>query len=212
MAPEAMLALEEQKYNQNHDPENGQFTFSMGHGAAGNGAKPVRRGIMKPVKQPTPSATPSPRVRRARHPGFSENIIAAAKDSHRRTGIPASITLAQFALESGYGKHMPRGSNNPFGIKAKPGEPFVLADTWEQDRSGRKFVIKAKFRKYNSVSEAFTDHARLLNQPVYAHARRAGSSDEFADRLTGVYATDRKYGEKLKAVIRHNDLDSLNTR
>jgi flagellum-specific peptidoglycan hydrolase FlgJ len=88
----------------------------------------------KPGQAPNPHSV-------IRHPGFTNDVIAAAQASQRNTGIPAAITLAQYALESGYGRHMPTGSNNPFGIKAKPGEPFVEQDTWEQDRSGRKFLL-----------------------------------------------------------------------
>ena len=45
-------------------------------------------------------------------------VIRAAQASQTRWGIPASVTLAQWALESAWGSRMPPGSNNPFGIKA----------------------------------------------------------------------------------------------
>ena len=62
------------------------------------------------------------------------DIIAAAREAQRKWKIPASISLAQWALESGWGRHMPPGSNNPFGMKARPGDPFVTVRTREQDR------------------------------------------------------------------------------
>ena len=45
-------------------------------------------------------------------------IIEAAKASRKRWGIPPSITLAQWIVESAWGAAMPPDSNNPFGIKA----------------------------------------------------------------------------------------------
>jgi len=59
------------------------------------------------------------------------DIIAAAQSSQQKWGIPASVTIAQWALESGWGKYMPPDSNNPFGIKAVDQEPFVSASTQE---------------------------------------------------------------------------------
>src|SRR5215475_11725970 len=67
------------------------------------------------------------------HPGspVPEDVIAAAQASHDKWKIPASVTLAQWALESGWGRKMPLGSNNPFGIKAASGQAFVEAITRE---------------------------------------------------------------------------------
>ena len=42
----------------------------------------------------------------------------AAVASRRKWTVPASITIAQWAVESAWGASMPPGSNNPFGIKA----------------------------------------------------------------------------------------------
>ena len=186
----------------------------MGHGSAGSATAPTphsnspqQRGS-RPFVPARPTATPSHSTVR-RHPGFTDAVIAAAQASQRQTGIPASITLAQFGFESGYGRSMPPGSNNPFGIKAKPGEPFVLAHTLEEV-GGRKIPTIAKFKIYKSLAEAFTDHARVLQSPIYDHARSARTSAEFTDRLTHVYASDSRYGSVLKSIIRHNNLDELN--
>ncbi|MBW8753428.1 MAG: glucosaminidase domain-containing protein [Sphingomonadales bacterium] len=123
--------------------------------------------------------------------------------------MPTSVTLAQFGLESAWGRRMPPGGNNPFGIKARPGEPFVKVDTWEQDRQGRTYRIEAKFRVYASLEEAFEAHAQLLQRSAYATARAARTADDYADALTGVYATDRQYGAKLKTLIRQHGLNAF---
>ena len=139
--------------------------------------------------------------------GFPAEVIAAAQTAQARTKIPAAITLAQWAIESGYGKHMPAGSNNPFGIKAAAGQPYVEARTREVV-GGRTIYIDARFRKFASLDDAFKKHGELLatGRP-YAHARTLiADPDKFADALTGVYATDPNYGTLLKSVMRSADL------
>ena len=50
---------------------------------------------------------------------FFEKYAAAAIEEQKRYGIPASVTLAQMAVESGYGEsNLARQDNNYFGIKA----------------------------------------------------------------------------------------------
>ena len=43
------------------------------------------------------------------------NIIAAAQAAQTQYRVPASVSVAQWAFESGWGAHAP--GNNPFGIK-----------------------------------------------------------------------------------------------
>ena len=113
------------------------------------------------------------------------DIIAAACEAQRKWKIPASISLAQWALESGWGRHMPPGSNNPFGMKARAGDPFVTVRTREQDRDGHDYFIEAAFRKFGSIAEAFDAHGGLLNKPVYARARAARALFRGARRNRG---------------------------
>lgn len=140
--------------------------------------------------------------------GITRDVIAAAQRAEQNFGIPAAISLAQYGLESGYGRHMPAGSNNPFGIKARPGDPFVWARTKEQDAAGHVYSTMAKFRQFASLDEAFEEHAKLLTGRRYAKARNAlPSVDRFADALTGVYATDHEYGAKLRKIIHGEGLE-----
>jgi hypothetical protein len=138
---------------------------------------------------------------------FPADVIAAAKASQKTWKIPAAITLAQWALESNWGKAMPAGSNNPFGIKAAAGEPYVEAHTREVIH-GKSIRIVAKFRKFASLNDAFDQHGRLLATGApYAHARTlVGDPDAFADALTGVYATDPNYGAALKKIMKAHNL------
>ena len=74
-----------------------------------------------------------------------KDIIAAAQASQTKWSVPASISIAQWAIESGYGAHMPPASNNPFGIKARPGQPSVEAMTAEYI-GGRTIHLMQPFR------------------------------------------------------------------
>jgi flagellum-specific peptidoglycan hydrolase FlgJ len=138
---------------------------------------------------------------------FPKAVIDAAIASNKKWHVPASVALAQWALESNYGKAMPAGSNNPFGIKAVAGQAFVLATTKEFVKG--KFVsVEAKFRKFVSITDAFDLHGQLLGTaPAYAKARMfSRDANGFADALTGVYATDPHYGSKLKTIMKQNNL------
>jgi flagellum-specific peptidoglycan hydrolase FlgJ len=138
----------------------------------------------------------------------SSEIVKAARAAQAKYKVPASISLAQWALESGWGNHMPAGSNNPFGIKALPGQPHVTVPTREVDKYGRSITINAGFRKFESVAEAFDLHARLLaTAPIYQPARDALPDPfAFADELTGRYATDPHYGSLLGSIMRGSNL------
>ncbi|USJ27581.1 glucosaminidase domain-containing protein [Ensifer adhaerens] len=142
---------------------------------------------------------------------FSLEVIKAAQASQRRWGVPASVSLAQWALESAYGSRMPPGSNNPFGIKAVSGQPSVKALTTEVI-GGNRVKVKAAFRVFESLEQAFDRHGKLLGTAKpYANARKfLGDPDRFADALTGVYATDPQYGQLLRSIMRKNSLYQFN--
>lgn len=136
-----------------------------------------------------------------------DHIVAAAQDAERACGVPACISIAQWILESDRGAHTPPGSNNPFGIKAATGQPFVLARTHEV-QNGKLITIDARFRQFPSVADAFAEHGRLLasHAPYQKAMQAAADPDLFADRLTGVYATDPNYGTALKQIMRGSNL------
>ena len=131
-------------------------------------------------------------------------VINAATASRLHWNVPASVTLAQWVVESAWGAAMPPSSNNPFGIKAAGDQPAVESPTREVV-DGNSVTVTARFRKFASLAEAFDLHGKLLaTATVYKTAMaQAQDPDAFADALTGVYATDPQYGFTLKWVI-HN--------
>jgi Mannosyl-glycoprotein endo-beta-N-acetylglucosaminidase len=135
------------------------------------------------------------------------DVADAAIASRLRWTVPASVTVAQWAVESAWGASMPPGSNNPFGIKAVGDQPAVESPTREVI-DGESVTVNARFRLFASLDQAFDEHGRLLaTTPPYRNAMRQVANPEgFADALTGVYATDPNYGFTLKWVMENYGL------
>ena len=143
---------------------------------------------------------------------FPDSIIKAAQcaqahwttyeDGKVESTVFSSVTLAQWALESSYGRFMPQGSNNPFGIKAIDGEAFVVS--WTQEFVEGKYVkVPQRFAWYASLDQAFDAHAKLLaTSHYYVKAQHDNNAEQYAQDLTGIYATDPNYGNKLIAIMR----------
>jgi hypothetical protein len=134
-------------------------------------------------------------------------VADAAVASRKRWTVPASITVAQWAVESAWGAAMPPGSNNPFGIKAVGDQPAVESPTREVI-NGESVTVTARFRTFDTLAQAFDEHGRLLaTAPVYKEAmKQVNNPEAFADALTGVYATDPNYGFTLKWVMQNYGL------
>ncbi len=129
--------------------------------------------------------------------------------SGRASGLPPSVTLAQAALESGWGRStLARRYNNLFGMKAgRTGAPSVLLETVE----GEGWPATARFRRYEHPAESVADHAALIaSSPAYAAAReQAGDWRAYLAALAPTYATDPAYAYNLSALIRRYDLERL---
>lgn len=135
--------------------------------------------------------------------GFTYEIIAAAQEANRKRYIPASVTLAQWALHSAFGRLTPPGSNNPFGIKAADATDSVVART-RQHIDGKSTYVLAHFRQFASIAEAIDNHVKSLAEDAqYARARTAlPDPNKFADALTEVYSDIPGYGASLQQIIR----------
>jgi hypothetical protein len=163
--------------------------------------------------RPLVTAQPAPTPRYGHVGIFPQEVIDAAVVSFVRWNVPASITLAQWVVESAWGAAMPPGSNNPFGIKATASQDAVESQTREVV-NGESVYIAAPFRKFDSLTQAFDAHGKLLAtaSPYRKAMQLTDNPEAFADALTGVYATDPQYGYTLKWVINNYGLrqyDSL---
>jgi flagellar protein FlgJ len=134
-------------------------------------------------------------------------LAQAAQACQRKTGIPASITLAQAALESSWGARAI--GNNLFGIKADKSwtGPTVSFKTTEH-LSGQDVKLVDRFRAYPSWLDSMVDHALfLLKNPRYAGCFRETTGTGWAQALQAAgYATDPDYAKKLQSIIRDRNL------
>ncbi len=140
---------------------------------------------------------------------FVAALAPYAQAAARQLGVSVRSVLAQAALETGWGKRMPRGANggasfNLFGIKA--GSSWdgrkVSVPTLEYE-NGVAVRKRAQFRAYDSPAQSFKDYANLLgNDPRYAGVRGHGDDVRgFAQALVrGGYATDPSYAAKVAAI------------
>lgn len=138
---------------------------------------------------------------------FLGMLAGAAQDCMRKTGIPASITLAQAALESGWGSRAP--GHNLFGIKADRSWAGATVDIPTHEVvHGQSVAVTDKFRAYDSYAESMVDHARfLLSNPRYAPCFKEETGLGWASALQKAgYATDPDYAAKLQATIRARNL------
>ncbi len=135
---------------------------------------------------------------------YIERFKGAAIEEMERTGIPASITLAQGMLESGNGNsRLARKANNHFGIKCHSGwnGPSIRKDDDAKNEC---------FRKYKSPWKSYRDHSDfLVNRSRYAFLFDLKSNDYkgWAKGLKKAgYATNPKYPKLLINLIERNKL------
>ncbi|PSR01446.1 MAG: hypothetical protein BRD50_08765, partial [Bacteroidetes bacterium SW_11_45_7] len=135
--------------------------------------------------------------------GYIEKYRNIAVQEMRRTGIPASITLAQGILESGYGRsRLAREANNHFGIKCH--------DDWDGP-SVRKDDDKKNecFRKYNIPERSYIDHSKFLtSRPRYSFLfeyKKTAYKKWARGLMKAGYATNPNYaGELIKLIDKYN--------
>lgn len=122
-----------------------------------------------------------------------------AIEEMQRTGVPASITLAQGIHESGAGLgKLVLASNNHFGIKCKSN---WNGESVKHDDDAKKEC----FRKYPSAEDSYKDHSDFLkNSPRYASLFALDPADyeAWANGLKKAgYATNPQYPQVLIKLI-----------
>ncbi len=122
----------------------------------------------------------------------------------QRTGVPASITLAQGILETQAGSSdLVKSSNNHFGIKCK--------NTWIGDKVYHDDDERGEcFRAYSNAEDSYRDHSDFLkNSPRYAFLFKIDPADYrgWAKGLKKAgYATNPKYPQLLMKYVEDYDL------
>lgn len=139
---------------------------------------------------------------------FIEAILPGARTTQRTAGIPVSFTIAQAALESGWGSRV-RG-NNLFGIKADKSWAGDTVDIPTHEViHGERVAVTAKFRSYGNWADCLQDRAKFFVQnPRYAKCFREKTGVNWARAVAVAgYATDPGYADTLIAIIRGRRLE-----
>lgn len=140
---------------------------------------------------------------------YIKRYKAIAISEMNKSGIPASITLAQGLLESGNGNgSLARQANNHFGIKCTSdwtGETILKDDDKKDDC----------FRVYQTPEESFRDHTEFLKRKRYAFLFELDRNDyqawAFGLKQAG-YATNPRYPELLISLIQRYELYQYDKR
>ena len=149
-----------------------------------------------------------------------KNVGSLFTADMKKNGILASVSMAQFILESGYGQtDLAQGANNCFGMKKSlsgntwggstwDGVSIYTKKTQEDDGKGNLYTITADFRKYPCVEDSVADHsAYLLGAKNGSKLRYVGLRGETDYKKAiqiikdGGYATDTKYVSKICSII-----------
>jgi flagellar protein FlgJ len=148
---------------------------------------------------------------------FVQQIRPLAEQAAQRLGVAPEAVIAQAALETGWGRHMPvdaQGNGlNFFGIKA--------GSSWQGDQlsamtrevtQGQAQNMVQNFRSYDTAAAGVNDYVSLVGgSPRYSAALNTGNDVRaFATALKeGGYATDPDYVNKLVATA-HSVRQHLN--
>lgn len=168
--------------------------------------------------QPSPVSTHTPNLDQsvetayaASVPDSPEAFVAElwphAQRAAAELGVSPKALLAQAALETGWGRHMPKrvdgsSGNNLFGVKQGGWSGETLAANTHEYVGGRRVEQRDEFRAYSSAAESFNDYVAMLkSSPRYANALGKSSPQAFASALQQAgYATDPRYAAKITAI------------
>lgn len=133
---------------------------------------------------------------------YIENYKELAIVEMYRSGIPASIILAQGMHESGMGQsRLAVEANNHFGIKCKKewtGGTFRHKD---DDYDSKGNLLKSCFRSYESALDSYIDHSNFLMERSYYKDLFKYDRTDYINWAIGLkksgYATDPNYAEKI---------------
>jgi peptidoglycan hydrolase FlgJ len=174
-------------------------------------------GASKPAapKSASTGAATAPPVAAQTPAQFVNQVMPTIRRAAASLGVNPMGLLAQAALETGWGRRMPRtadgsSSLNMFGIKAGGEWTGVraTADTVEFNH-GVATPRRTVFRAYGSIEDSVSDFVNLLrNSPRYRDAIAAGGDVQaYIDGIgKSGYASDPEYANKLNQIINSGTL------
>ncbi|MBQ9275729.1 MAG: glucosaminidase domain-containing protein [Succinivibrio sp.] len=136
---------------------------------------------------------------------FVDKMMPYAVKAAEGLGFNPLVIVAQAALETGWGEHVPSG-NNYFGIKAGgswQGESEALSSP--EFENGQFVNEVSRFRKYKDVLSSMKDYIDFIKgNPRYHKAvDKSFDPDTYFEEIAKAgYATDPHYADKLKNISR----------
>jgi len=111
-----------------------------------------------------------------------------------------SIAIAQASIETGYGRYN-KLQNNIFGIKGHGIRVYT-----HEVYKGKWYKVRANFQYFPTLMDAFERHSQILER----YGARGYNYEHWIDRIRACgYATDPRYGHKVKFVIEKYGLKHL---
>jgi len=141
---------------------------------------------------------------------FIAQLTIPAQALSKTSKIPASVIIAQAALESGWSLNAP--GFNLFGIKAN--KSWVGATVMEHTHeviNGVSTPVVAAFRAYKTWLGSLQDHANfLLVNPRYKPCFATTNAMDFCKQLQACgYSTSPTYAQMLITLITQHSLTAL---
>lgn len=181
----------------------------------GLGCKIYEEPKPQPKPQPQPVAPTTGTQATSLASLTNEQIIAKVGPlftaDQKKTGVLASVSMAQFLVESAYGKsELAQNANNCFGMKQNLSGNTWAGSKWDgksiyekitkEFTEGEYIELKRPFRKYACIEDSIEDHsAYLLGAKNGANLRYAGLKGETNYKVAaqliknGGYATSPTY-------------------
>lgn len=138
---------------------------------------------------------------------FISRIVPFAVADMQRSHIAASLTIAQAALESGWGNSgLTVKANNLFGIKGSGPAGSIAIRTTEY-LNGKPVLVTAAFRAYHDWGESVADHSAVLiggvswNRGLYSRVIGVNGQTAAREIAAAGYATDPNYAAKLIRIM-----------
>ena len=118
---------------------------------------------------------------------FFSSMLPYAQAAAQKTNIPYEVILAQWALESNYGKSdLAARANNFAGIK------------WNRSAD----YVSGAYAGYFSVSSFANDYSRVMGLSYYDKVRNAVSIEDTIKALgNSPYAEDKNYASKIRDIV-----------
>jgi LysM repeat protein len=143
---------------------------------------------------------------------YIKSYLNIAVNEMERTGMPASVIIAQGMLESAFGQsELAQNSKNHFGIKCAQGwsgESYYK--NTREFRDGRARTERHCFRSYETVKQSYKDHSDHLTSVSNYDALFKSNKLDYKFWAKGLakagYATDPAYAAKLINLIEQYDL------